>query len=77
MKRSKNVFWDKTKRLVAAIGCFGLAALFIYLITWFFEGGGGVAKVGVFLFPLIFGWYGLKNLVNFFSYLFTSKDALK
>lgn len=69
--------WDKSKRLFYSLIFFILAGLSVYLLVWYFETSkGGVVRAGFFIAPIMFGWYGLKYLINFFSYLFTSRDSI-
>lgn len=68
--------WDKTWRLWASIACFGMAALAIWAIMYFFSGdhASGVVRVSGFIAPIVFGWWGLKNLLGFFAHLFKSNN---
>lgn len=69
-----SVVWDKTWRLLVSALCFGMAALSAWAVVNFFESGkGGVVRVGGFVAPVIFGWWGLKNLVLFFVNLFSNQ----
>lgn len=69
-----NIIWDKTWRLWASLACFLLAALTVWLIVEFFSSNkGGVVRVGIFIAPLAFSWWGIKNLIGFFSHLFNSQ----
>ena len=76
-KKRKSVFWDKTWRLFAAIGCFAGAGLSGWAIISFLDGGGGTVRVGGFIAPFLLAFWGFKLLVNFFSYLFSSKEVFK
>ncbi len=65
-----NLIWDKSWRLLASLACFALAVLTtIYLIDWLSNGRGGVVRVGAFIAPFYLLWYGIKLLINFFSYI--------
>lgn len=65
-----SVLWLKSWRLLASLACFACAGGTIWLIMSFFRNGGGHAKVGLFLAPLLFGYYGVRNLFSFFMNLF-------
>lgn len=69
-----NIIWEKTWRLWASCACFLLAALVIWLIVEFFTSRkGGVVRVGIFIAPVVLGWWGIKNLIGFFTHLFNSQ----
>ncbi len=70
-----KLLWRKTWRLFASLAWFAAAGLMVYLIISFFTDGGRM-KVGAFIAPIFFVWYGFKSFVNFWSYLFSSKDIL-
>lgn len=62
---------SKTWRLPLSLVCFGLCALSVWLIIGFFSSPkGGVVRVGFFITPLVFFYWGCKLLVNFFIHLF-------
>lgn len=76
-EKKKSILWDKTWRLFAAIGCFAGAGLSGWAIISFLDGGGGTVRVGGFIAPFLLAFWGFKLLVNFFSYLFSSKEVFK
>lgn len=67
-------FWDKTWRLWAALGCFLLAILSIYLIGEFFSGNGTHIRVGIFFVPIYATITGLRYLVQFIKSLVSSNN---
>lgn len=66
--------WNKTWRLLAALGCFAVAAVCVWILTEFFSSGHGHIRGSVFIAPILFGIYGMKYLFGFFKYLFVSEQ---
>lgn len=65
--------WSKLWRLPASLLCFGIAWLTGWMLVSFFTSGhGGIMRIGAFVAPLVFGWWGLKLFVGFITHLFSS-----
>lgn len=70
-KSTGEIIWDKSWRLLAAIGCFALAALSVWF-TWYLINNDSVRSIPTitFILPFCIAYRGLVFLVKFFIHLF-------
>lgn len=68
-----TLIWKKTRRLWVSLGFLAASVFSAWMLNQFISSGGGMIRGSAFVAPLIFGWYGIKNLFGFFADLFSSR----
>ena len=70
-------FLKKTIYLWLSIVCFGIAIGLLYLLTDFFERGGGFIRIKGIIAPIVFSIFGLISLWKFIKNSFVEKNFIE